>query len=438
MKKKYILSLILTTVLTLTACTNPFNASVVTSDKDDDSNSHAVIVSSVDVTAMDPVSSDSGKDNTVNTTDTDPSGADTSALDDSWKQIYVDFIENDMDDILGDYDLDWFTNWSFGFIYVNDDTIPELVISAGYEAGGNVILTIANGHVDYIITSRLGFYYDEKGDYLVNSDGHMGYYFDDVYTIDEDGFVFLKAGVYNDVYDEDYNYTGEMEYFLDDEEVSEEEYRETIDSYIPMTERIYWNSGSTSDSIMDYLKGNVYKNYYDAYKAVVKEYLDNEYAHFALVESDSYAPFLLLDINDWVYIYYFQDGMAFRGADFYGSYNKNFLYTDTGVVCTYSEYSDNVSLFYSIYTSSMGSTYFSYASRNGMYDDNGEFVKDKDGNVLLQYTINSEVVSEMEYAEFMEQYDSDDCVVLYCASANEEEDYVYSTPDEMYAFLNKR
>ena len=210
MKKKYILSLILTTVLTLTACTNPFNASVVTSDKDDDSNSHAVIVSSVDVTAMDPVSSDSGKDNTVNTTDTDPSGADTSALDDSWKQIYVDFIENDMDDILGDYDLDWFTNWSFGFIYVNDDTIPELVISAGYEAGGNVILTIANGQVDYIITSRLGFYYDEKGDYLVNSDGHMGYYFDNVYTIDEDGFEFLLGGVYNDVYDEDYNYTGEM------------------------------------------------------------------------------------------------------------------------------------------------------------------------------------------------------------------------------------
>ncbi len=435
MKKKYFTSLLLTTVLTLTACTNPLNTSVVPSDKDDNSDSHAVIVASPDVTSTDSTSSDSGSDNTVNTTDTDPNGADTSALDDSWKQIYADFLENDMDDIMGDYDPDWFYNWSFGFIYVNDDTIPELVMSSGYEAGGNMVLTIVNDHVDYIGTRRLGLYYDEKDNILVNSDGHMGYYYDYVYSIDEDGFLLLTGGEYNDIYDEDYGPTGEMEYYIDEEEVSEEEYFETIDSYIPLEERLYWNSGSTSGSIMDYLKGNVHTDYKDAYKALVEEYADLD-VHFALIESDSYAPFLFVDNNDWVHIYYFQDGVAFRGEDFYGTYSTNFFYPDTGVSCTYNSYSDDISVYYYIYTSNMGSSYFSYAARNGMSDEDGELLKDEDGNIVFQYTINNRTVSEMEYAEFLESYDSNKYVVIHPASANDNLDYVYLTPDEMTEFLN--
>ena len=42
----------------------------------------------------------------------------------------------------------------------------------------------------------------------------------------------------------------------------------------------------------------------------------------------------------------------------------------------------------------------------------------------------------MEYAEFLESYDSNKYVVIHPASANDNLDYVYLTPDEMIEFLN--
>ena len=157
--RKSAIVIILSMVLTLSACTNPINVSGGTGDKDGDANAHANIVST------------------------------TSATDDSWKGIYANFLENEMTDILGDYVSEEYDTWTFGFIFVNDDNIPELVISSGYEAGGNIILTIANGEVDFFYTRRLGFYYDERGNVLINADGHMGVYFDYVFNIQ---FCFTK------------------------------------------------------------------------------------------------------------------------------------------------------------------------------------------------------------------------------------------------------
>ena len=206
MKKTAAIAVIMSMTMALTACTN-LNPSTYSKDKDSDSNAHAYTASTTtdtSVVAANPEGTDAPEN--------DPGAEVTPVTDDSWKEIYVDYLENHMDEIFGEDNDEWKYSWTWGFIFVNDDKIPELVLSSGYEAGGNVILTIVNGQVDFIYTRRLGFYYDESGNVLVNSDGHMGVYFDYVYTIGDNGFEFLASGDYYDIYDDENGYTGEMDF----------------------------------------------------------------------------------------------------------------------------------------------------------------------------------------------------------------------------------
>ena len=364
MKKTAAIAVIMSMTMALTACTN-LNPSTYSKDKDSDSNAHAYIASTTtdtSVVAANPEGTDAPEN--------DPGAEVTPVTDDSWKEIYVDYLENHMDEIFGEDNDEWKYSWTWGFIYVNDDKIPELVLSSGYEAGGNVILTIVNGQVDFIYTRRLGFYYDESGNVLVNSDGHMGVYFDYVYTIGDNGFEFLASGDYYDIYDDENGYTGEMEYYLGEQKVSEAEYYDVIESYIPVEERLYWADGSTYDSVINYLKGNVYAGYREAYKEVADEWLGTDNVYLALIESDNAPSYLVLDNNNWMYIYYFQDGMAFRGEDFYLSESSNiFFYPEAGVAESFYKSSYDMGLTYYIYSSNMGSSHFSYAGRSGKLDE---------------------------------------------------------------------
>ena len=429
MKKTAAIAVIMSMTMALTACTN-LNPSTYSKDKDSDSNAHAYIASTTtdtSVVAANPEGTDAPEN--------DQGAEVTPVTDHSWKEIYVDYLENHMDEIFGDDNDEWQYSWTWGFIYVNDDKIPELVLSSGYEAGGNVILTIVNGQVDFIYTRRLGFYYDESGNVLVNSDGHMGVYFDYVYTIGDNGFEFLASGDYYDIYDDENGYTGEMEYYLGEQKVSETEYYDVIESYIPVEERLYWADGSTYDSVINYLKGNVYEGYREAYKEVADEWLGTDNVYLALIESDKAPSYLVLDNNNWMYIYYFQDGMAFRGEDFYLSESsKIFFYPESGVAESFYESSYDMGLTYYIYSSNMGSSHFSYAGRSGKLDEEGNLLKDENG-YIFEYTVNGAKVSEMEYAEYLDQYQGD-CVEIKVPGA-EDSEVEFLTPEEMSDYLSR-
>ena len=442
MKKQFAAILFLTTVLTLSACTNPVNIQD-TGTKDENTNAHANIVSTVSVpdtnqpaTGQSPA--DPGNNNTIDTPEPDNNTTGMQANDESWKKIYADYLENNVDGIDGEYVPEMFDSMTFGFIYVNDDNIPELVISTGYEAGGNTVLTIVDGEVKSLRTYRLGFYYDEYGNILVNSDGHMGIYYDYVYTITDQGFEMICRGEYYELFDDEDGYTNEFEYYLDDEEVSAEEYFDDIESYIPSTERISWVSGSTSKSVMDYLKGEDCVDYKDAYRSVVEEMLGAENVYFALIESDSFSPYLLLFYNNRAYVYYYQDGVAFRGEDFYISETSDiFFYPESNTVCSLSESTYAMGLYYYFYTGNMGSNNFTYVSRYGEADENGEVLKDEDGMYVFHYTVNSEEVSETEYAEFLSNINSEKCVKIMAPGQNDSEEYEYYTPEDMFDLLGE-
>ncbi|MBO4346802.1 MAG: hypothetical protein J5840_04095, partial [Lachnospiraceae bacterium] len=148
MKKTKAIAVIMSMSMALTGCTLNLNPSTDAGDKDSDAYAHAYIASTTDTTVV--AANPDGTD----VPQPDPNVEVTPTVDDSWKEIYVDYLENHMDEIFGDDNDEWQYSWTWGFIYVNDDKIPELVLSSGYEAGGNVILTIVNGQVDFIYTRR--------------------------------------------------------------------------------------------------------------------------------------------------------------------------------------------------------------------------------------------------------------------------------------------
>lgn len=103
----------------------------------------------------------------------------------SWQDAYRSYVLQHADE-----------SDTFALIYVNDDSIPELVIDSGVEAQGCRILTYAAGEVNALATRRLGFTYIERGNRLCNSNGLMNEYFDDVYEIRNGRWVCLARGEY--------------------------------------------------------------------------------------------------------------------------------------------------------------------------------------------------------------------------------------------------
>lgn len=85
---------------------------------------------------------------------------------------------------------------TYALIYVDGDSIPELVIDSSAEASGCRILTYAQGQVNVLTTRRRGFTYIERGNRLCNSDGLMDQYFDDVYEIRNGRWVCIARGEY--------------------------------------------------------------------------------------------------------------------------------------------------------------------------------------------------------------------------------------------------
>ena len=111
-----------------------------------------------------------------------------------WKAAYIAYLESLKDS----EDAEELERYTYSLIYVNEDEIPELVIDSGFEAGGCRILTYQDGEVDVLQTRRLNFGYLEKENLLCNSDGNMGHYYDDVYSINDGKWVYIAGGEWGD------------------------------------------------------------------------------------------------------------------------------------------------------------------------------------------------------------------------------------------------
>ncbi|MGN0485031.1 MAG: hypothetical protein ACI4HI_15920 [Lachnospiraceae bacterium] len=115
----------------------------------------------------------------------------TKAANDGWREAYIKYYEENQESY-----AESFTGATL--LHITDDGIPQLALIGDCEAAGCTILTYFNGTVSAQQTARLGFSYIPNSNLWCNSDGHMGYYYDEVYQIQDGQFLSRGNGGYED------------------------------------------------------------------------------------------------------------------------------------------------------------------------------------------------------------------------------------------------
>lgn len=147
----------------------------------------------------------------------------TTQVSDEWKDAYIDYLNESSSDNNEGYDL----------IYINDDNIPELVEVGKYESAGCRVVVYNNGSVQVTQLTRLSFTYIERGGLLCNAGGHMGYYFDIVYSLKNGELTMIDEGTYEDkggVAQTDASGEYIYDYTWNGNPVSKEEYKAMLNS----------------------------------------------------------------------------------------------------------------------------------------------------------------------------------------------------------------
>ena len=159
---------------------------------------------------------------------------------DEWKQSYLEYIQEDQDFI---------EETTYDFCYIDNDRIPEIVISYGVEASGTRIISYQNGEVIEVNLSRLGgLQYIEKQGLLYNSTMIMGVISDEVYRLDDGRFTRLGFGERTLMDD----HGNEFTYRWEDQDVNEKEYLEHIEALFDSEKAI------KEDVELPFFKGEVY------------------------------------------------------------------------------------------------------------------------------------------------------------------------------------
>lgn len=167
-----------------------------------------------------------------------------------WKRVYLAYLMNE------EKDYNYIDLCTFSLIYVDDDDIPELLIDTRSGAGGCYFLTF-HGHELDVLRSGLSVTYIDRGGLVCDSDGRMGYYYDNVYAIRDGKWGFVDGGTWGDgpdgvQLDENGNI---MEfYYWDGRELTQEEYETRLNAIYPAGQGIYPEQYYIRDEICSLLR----------------------------------------------------------------------------------------------------------------------------------------------------------------------------------------
>lgn len=132
----------------------------------------------------------------------------------AWNEIYANYLESS--DI---------TKGSVNFylIYIGDDDIPKMYCDVADNADDDRMIYIRDGAAIEFQMWHMAEYGERSGLFSSRCIGHIGYWEDDLYRLEQDGVSRLQYGIYMDAYDSDGMRIG-FTYTWNDEEISEEEY----------------------------------------------------------------------------------------------------------------------------------------------------------------------------------------------------------------------
>jgi hypothetical protein len=155
-----------------------------------------------------------------------------------YKEAYLEFLKDKKD-----------SHRAFALVFIDGDEIPELYMSGVSEAEGDVICTLRNGVVirQHLYRNGGGKYVEKSGN-IINRNGHMGYYYDHAYKLDENGFTqTLDAShieryghIGNDEYDVD------REYFINGYPVSETDYQNAVNGVFDFSKAVSLHENAVS------------------------------------------------------------------------------------------------------------------------------------------------------------------------------------------------
>lgn len=141
-----------------------------------------------------------------------------------WKKLYIDYIEEKGQDDTCQYQI----------LYIDNDDIPELLVMGGSYAAGDDLCTVYNGQLNTIHVGNYGVSYIPQKNLVCASHGHMDAYDDTIYSIQNGQFVALHKGSYGakDNAHVQFDETGKpiYQYYWDDREVSESEYKRELNA----------------------------------------------------------------------------------------------------------------------------------------------------------------------------------------------------------------
>lgn len=160
-----------------------------------------------------------------------------------WMQKYVEYVRNN-DNFYTENSI--FYIWQkWGLAYIDDDTIPEMLLLYGCEATGNKVLTIHNGEVSEWNSWRCGVSYIPKSGLIENQDGSMGHYYDRIIKLEDGEFnlVYMTNYVEDSGYlDSNYVYYKGNKYSLTN---SPQEYERYVDDSV--RQALYTSIGHSID-----------------------------------------------------------------------------------------------------------------------------------------------------------------------------------------------
>ena len=166
-----------------------------------------------------------------------PSGDNVTFSD--WSTAYLDFVER-REREYGKESAYGF-EFSYALVYIDNDDIPELYALGICEADGDTVCTFRNGRVvEERLERRFGGKYVERSGILVNQNGHMGRYYDNVYQLDQNGFSQILDAVYTKRYVELENgdFDTISEYFIDGKTVSKDEYYDAVNQAVDLSKAV--------------------------------------------------------------------------------------------------------------------------------------------------------------------------------------------------------
>ena len=138
----------------------------------------------------------------------------------SWQEAYREYIQSDLENTAGSGYLDGAKEETRYFLFdVNEDSIPELWINYSTSAYGKRLCSYANRQVQVQNVAYGELSYIPGQSLVFTSGGHMGYFWDTVYHLENGNFKIAEEGLIKIVDNNGY-------------EVSENEYRYTWNNQV--------------------------------------------------------------------------------------------------------------------------------------------------------------------------------------------------------------